>query len=89
MLPGRQKEIHRAPTRSAVRLARSRLDQRGYAEDHDGIIRAGWREDMVGKLANVLKANGRFINRAIIDMTDDRPGGGMAARQKPDEIPPD
>jgi hypothetical protein len=31
---------------------------------------------MMGKLANVLKAIGRFINRAIIDMTDDRPGGG-------------
>ena len=44
---------------------------------------------MTGKLANVLKAIGRFINRAIIDMTDDRPGGGMAARQERDEIPPD
>jgi hypothetical protein len=43
---------------------------------------------MVGKLANVLKAIGRFINRAIIDMTDDRLGGGMA-RQERDEIPPD
>jgi hypothetical protein len=46
----------------------------------------------MGKLANVLKAIGRFINRAIIDMTDDRPGGGMAARQQWDEreeIPPD
>lgn len=43
----------------------------------------------MGKLANVLKAIGRFINRAIIDMTDDRPGGGMAARQERDEIPPD
>ena len=42
-----------------------------------------------GELANVLKAIGRFINRAIIDMTDDRPGGGMAARQERDEIPPD
>ena len=42
----------------------------------------------MGKLANVLKAIGRFINRAIIDMTDDRLGGGMAARQEPDEIPP-
>ena len=31
---------------------------------------------MMGKLANVLKAIGRFINRAIIDMTDDRPGVG-------------
>ena len=40
---------------------------------------------MMGKLANVLKAIGRFINRAIIDMTDDRPGGGMAARQEWDE----
>jgi hypothetical protein len=44
---------------------------------------------MVGKLANVLKAIGRFINRAIIDMTDDRSAGGMAARQERDEIPPD
>jgi hypothetical protein len=47
---------------------------------------------MMGKLASVLKAIGRFINRAIIDMTDDRPGGGMAARQEWDEreeIPPD
>ena len=47
---------------------------------------------MMGKLANVLKAIGRFINRAIIDMTDDRPGGGMAASQEWDEreeIPPD
>jgi len=44
---------------------------------------------MMGKLANVLKAIGRFINRAIIDMTDDRPGGGMAARQERDGIPPD
>lgn len=43
----------------------------------------------MGKLANVLKAIGRFINRAIIDMTDDRPGGGMAARQERDGIPPD
>jgi hypothetical protein len=43
----------------------------------------------MGKLANVLKAIGRFINRAIIDMTDERPGGGMAARQEPEEIPPD
>ena len=46
----------------------------------------------MGKLANVLKAIGRFINRAIIDMTDDRPGGGMAARREWDEreeIPPD
>jgi len=40
---------------------------------------------MMGKLANVLKAIGRFINRAIIDMTDDRPGGGMAATQEWDE----
>ena len=44
---------------------------------------------MMGKLANVLKAIGRFINRAIIDMTDDRPGGGWAARQERGEIPPD
>jgi hypothetical protein len=44
---------------------------------------------MMRKLANVLKAIGRFINGAIIDMTDDRPGGGMAARQERDEIPPD
>ena len=47
---------------------------------------------MTGKLANVLKATGRFNNRAIIDMTDDRPAGGMAARQEWDErgeIPPD
>ena len=46
----------------------------------------------MGKLANALKAIGRFINRAIIDMTDDRPGGGMAARQvwdEQEEIPPD
>jgi hypothetical protein len=43
----------------------------------------------MAKLANALKAIGRFINRAIIDMTDDRPGGGMAARQEPDDIPPD
>jgi hypothetical protein len=44
---------------------------------------------MVGKLANVLKAIGRFINRATIDMTDDRLGGGMAATQERGEIPPD
>lgn len=44
---------------------------------------------MMGKLANVLKAIGWFINRAIIDMTDDRPGGVMAARQERDGIPPD
>ena len=43
----------------------------------------------MGKLDNVLKAIGRFVNRAIIDMTDDRPGGGMAARQESNEIPPD
>ena len=43
----------------------------------------------MGKLTNVLKAIGRFINRAIIDITDDRPGGGMAARQEREEIPPD
>lgn len=41
------------------------------------------------KLGRVLKAIGRFLNRAIIDMTDDRPGGGMAARQEREEIPPD
>ena len=34
----------------------------------------------MGKLTKVLKAIGRFINQAIIDMTDDRPSGGMAAR---------
>ena len=44
---------------------------------------------MTGKLARALKAIGRFINQAIIDMTDDRPSGGMAARQERDEIPPD
>jgi hypothetical protein len=27
------------------------------------------------KLTKVLKAIARFVNRAIIDMTDDRPGG--------------
>jgi len=43
----------------------------------------------MGKLAKILKAIGRFINQAIIDMTDDRPGGGMAARRDPEEIPPD
>jgi hypothetical protein len=43
----------------------------------------------VGRLVKVLKAIGRFINRAIIDMTDDRPGDGMAARQDPEEVPPD
>ena len=41
------------------------------------------------KLVKVLKAIGRFLNQAIIDMTDDRSGGGMAARQDPEEIPPD
>jgi hypothetical protein len=39
----------------------------------------------MGKLTKALKAIARFINRAIIDMTDDRPGGGMAARQERDE----
>lgn len=43
----------------------------------------------MGKLVKVLKAIGRFLNRAIIDMTDDRPGGGMAARREPEDIPPD
>jgi hypothetical protein len=43
----------------------------------------------VGKLVKVLKAIGRFLNQAIIDMTDDRPGGRMAARQDPEEVPPD
>ena len=43
----------------------------------------------MGRPVKVLKAIGRFLNRAIIDMTDDRPGGGMAARQDPEEIPPD
>lgn len=41
------------------------------------------------KLVRALKAIGRFLNGAIKDMTDDRPGGGMAARREPDDIPPD
>lgn len=36
----------------------------------------------MGKLVKVLKAIGRFINGAIMDMAADRPGGGMATRQE-------
>lgn len=42
----------------------------------------------MGKLAKVLKAIGRFVNGAVTDMTDDRPGGGMAAREEED-VPAD
>ena len=34
------------------------------------------------KLGKALKAIGRFINRAIIDMAADRPGGGMSTTQE-------
>jgi len=34
------------------------------------------------KLRKALKAIGRFINRAIMDLAADRPGGGMATTQK-------
>jgi hypothetical protein len=45
---------------------------------------------MMGKLAKILKAIARFLNRAVIDMADDRPGGGMAARrERDDDIPRD
>lgn len=45
---------------------------------------------MMGKLGKVLRAIGRFVNGAIKDMlADTRAGGGMAARQERDEIPPD
>jgi len=45
---------------------------------------------MMGKLAKVLKAIARFVNRAVIDVADDRPGGGMAARREWEEdTPPD
>jgi hypothetical protein len=41
---------------------------------------------MMGKLANVLKAIGRFINRAIIDMTivpeGGWPPGGSGTRSR-------
>ena len=44
----------------------------------------------MAKLAKVFKAIARFLNRAVMDMADDRPGGGMAARQEREEdIPPD
>jgi hypothetical protein len=47
-------------------------------------------ESTMRKLTKVLKSIARFVNRAIIDMTDDRPGGGMAARQEWQEnTPPD
>lgn len=45
---------------------------------------------MMGKLARVLKAIARFVNRAIIEMAADRPGGGMTGRREREEnIPPD
>lgn len=34
------------------------------------------------KLGKALKAIGRFINRAIIDMAADRPGGGMSTTEE-------
>lgn len=34
------------------------------------------------KLAKALKAVGRFVNRAIIDMAADRPGGGVSTPQQ-------
>lgn len=43
----------------------------------------------MGKLVKVLKAIGRFINGAIMDMTADRAGGGMATRQERENTPPD
>jgi hypothetical protein len=43
----------------------------------------------MGKLAKALKAIARFVNRAVMDVTDDRPGGGMAARQDAEDSPPD
>ena len=42
----------------------------------------------MGKLTKILKAIARFVNGAVIDMTDDRLGGGMAARQE-ENVPPD
>ncbi len=36
----------------------------------------------MGKLVRVLKATGRCVNRAIMDMAADRPGGGMATRRE-------
>jgi hypothetical protein len=45
---------------------------------------------MMGKMVKVLKAIGRFVNRAIVDMAADRPGGGMSTRQeRVENIPPD
>lgn len=59
------------------------------------MIQAGREENMMGKLVKVLKAIGRFVNRAITDMAADRPGGGMATSQEriggqdwEDDLPP-
>lgn len=47
-------------------------------------------ETTMGKLVKVLKAIGRFVNRAIIEMTADRPGGGMSTtRERVENLPPD
>jgi hypothetical protein len=36
----------------------------------------------MGKAVKVLKAIGRFVNRTIIEMVANRPGGGIASRQE-------
>ena len=55
-----------------------------------GYLVLGRGENMMGRLAKVLKAIARFVNRAVIDVADDRPGGGMAARRGWEEdTPPD
>jgi hypothetical protein len=47
-------------------------------------------ENVMGKLTRALKAIARFVNRAVMDVTDDRPGGGMAAREDAaEDSPPD
>jgi hypothetical protein len=40
------------------------------------------RPRSAGERVKALKSIGRFINRLIMDMAADRPGGGMATKQE-------
>jgi hypothetical protein len=70
------------------RGGRGRLARSVPADGVRSTIGARRVETMMGRLAKVLKAIGRFVNRAAKDMADDRPGGGMAARRE-ENMPPD